>query len=512
MIQIKKSIFCLLVLSFCFIAKLDANEKNVNILLFTADDLHAASLHCFDGKVADLTPNLDLFASQGMRFYRAHVNAAICAPSRAILSTGLYGHNSGAMGFMASKEDIPTINEIFSQAGYNLGILGKVPHSTPKKSSTWDYAFDQKDLGDGRNPDLYYQRSVDFFKKCKTENKPFYFMVNSHDPHRPYQTPSELKKGAKAPSKFYSPEEVEVPGFLPDIEGVRVELSHYQNSVRRLDDTFGRVMEALKESGFHKNTIVMFLSDNGLAMPFAKCNAYLASTKTPWIVRWPKVIKANSQNKTDFISGIDFLPTILEATGVKGPTKLDGQSFIPLLKGETQQGRKRVFTQIDSKAGNASTPMRCVQNGKYGYIFNAWSDGKYWYRNNNEGMAMKAMEAASKTDEAISKRVDLFRYRELEELFDLEKDPDCLVNLARNPEYKELKIKLSIKLYDWMQETNDPLLPAFRNRFNETKRKNALVKVYGPPKDESPGARKKKAKKKASTPKKGNTKEKSAPL
>jgi N-sulfoglucosamine sulfohydrolase len=253
-------------------------------------------------------------------------------------------------------------------------------------------------------------------------------------------------------------------------------------------------MQALKESGYEENTLVMFLSDNGIAVPFAKCNVYLASTLTRWIVRWPEKVKPNTADRTHFISGIDFLPTILEATGVKGPEKLDGVSFVPLLNGKSQAGRDMVFTQIDSKYGGASVPMRCVQDGKYGYIFNAWSDGSYWYRNNNEGMSMRAMNATAKTDEKIAERVRMFRYRVLEELYDMEKDPDCLVNLIDNPIHKKALDRLWFEVERWMKRTSDPLLPIFKKRYDETARKAALEAVYGPPKNENPkrtGKRKK---------------------
>jgi N-sulfoglucosamine sulfohydrolase len=455
------------------------NSKPLNVLLFTADDLHCESVGCFGGKPEGMTPNLDRFAEGGLRFFRAHVNAAICVPSRAILATGLYGHNSGAMGFMPARNDVPTVIELFKNAGYMAGVLGKVDHSTPNRRRKWDYSFDRKDLGDGRNPDIYYRRCRDFFAECKAANKPFYFMVNSHDPHRPFQVPGRLSQGSKEPSKIYTPKEAAVPGFLPDLPDVRKEISYYQNSTRRLDDTFGKTMQALKESGHEDNTLVMFLSDNGIAVPFAKCNAYLASTLTPWIVRWPGKVKPHTADRTHFISGIDFLPTILEATGVKGPEKLDGVSFVPLLKGKSQAGRDRVFTQIDSKAGGAAVPMRCVQDGKYGYIFNAWSDGSYWYRNNNEGMSMRAMNAAAKTDEKIAERVKMFRYRVLEELYDMEKDPDCLVNLIDTPDHQKALGRLCYEMETWMKRTSDPLLPAFQTRYDETARKAALEVVYG---------------------------------
>lgn len=450
-----------------------------NILLFTADDLHAGSLGVYGGKPKDLTPNLDAFAAESMKFNRAHVNAAICAPCRAIIATGRYSHRSGAMGFMPAREDVPDIVNTLQAAGYHAGILGKVPHSTPKKSMNWDYAFDQKDLGNGRNPQIYYERAKTFLKECKDADKPFYFMVNSHDPHRPYCNPEKLTKGAAMPSKVYTAEDVDVPGFLPDLPGVRAELATYMNSTRRLDDTFGSVMQALEESGEADNTLVLFITDNGIAVPFAKCNAWFHSTRSPLLVRWPGRIQPGSVDDQNFVSVVDFFPTFLDVTKAAGPEGLDGRSFLPLLQGEKQEGREYVFTQIDSKAGGAAVPMRCVQNENFGYIYNPFSNGEYWYRNNNEGKTMAAMNEAAKTDPAIQARVDLFRYRVPEEFYDLKKDPDCLHNLIENPEYADQIKELQKQLVAHMKATEDPMLAAFANRDDRAKVDEVLNATYG---------------------------------
>ncbi|UCG48335.1 MAG: sulfatase, partial [Phycisphaerales bacterium] len=410
-----------------------SKKRDLNILFFTADDLNCDTVGCFGGKVPGLTPNLDAFASEGMRFENGHITVAICQPSRGVLATGRYGHNSGIMGFMHTERDIPTIMQTLRDAGYLTGVLGKVGHSTPHASYKWDFVHDQRELGAGRDPEIYYGYCREFLARCRRENRPFYLMVNSHDPHRPYHIPGKPIKGAKEPSKTYKPDDVAVPGFVPDLPGVREELSYYLNSVRRLDDTFGRTMQALEESGFAESTLVMFLSDNGIAIPFAKCNAYLASTRTPWIVRWPGVAKKGIADSTHFISGIDFFPTVLEAAGLPIPKGLDGFSFLPLLKGEKQTGRDKVFTQIDMKAGGDAVPMRCVQDKRYGYIFSPWADGKFWYRNNNEGLTMKAMVEAAGRRPDVAERVRMFRYRAAEELYDLENDPDCLKNLVGKP-------------------------------------------------------------------------------
>lgn len=475
----------------CAYASVATAAERPNILLFTADDLHAGSLGVYGGMPADLTPNLNAFAAESLLFTRAHVNAAICAPCRAIIATGRYSHRSGAMGFMPARENVPDIVTTLKAAGYHTGILGKVRHSTPKKSMQWDYHFDQRDLGNGRDPELYYQRSRVFLRQAREFKKPFYFMVNSHDPHRPYCNPDKLTKGAARPSRVYRPEDVDVPGFLPDLPKVRIEHATYMNSTRRLDDTFGRVMQALDESGSAENTLVLFITDNGIAVPFAKCNTWFHSTRSPLLVRWPGIVKPGSRDEQHFVSVVDFFPTFMDVTGVQGPDGLDGRSFLPLLKGQSQSGREYVFTQIDSKAGGAAVPMRCVQNAEYGYIYNPFSDGKYWYRNNNEGLTMAAMNEAAKTDPAIQARVDLFRYRVPEELYDLRNDPDCLHNLVKDPAHAETIKQLQHQLVAHMTRTEDPMLEAFLHRYDRAIVDRVMFATYGPKKDERPKSRKK---------------------
>ena len=456
-------------------------KKPLNILLFTADDLDRNSLGCFGSTMPDISPNIDRFATQSIRFEKAFVNAAICVPCRGIIATGLYGNNSGVNGFKKMKEgsDIPLIMEILRSHNYSVGILGKLSHSTPKTNFHWDYQFDQQDLGWGRSPSLYYQRTKDFLAECSKENKPFYFMVNSHDPHRPFFNPKDsLVRGMEAPSRIYSPAEITVPGFLPDLPKVREELSYYYNSTRRLDDTFGKVMQALEESGCADNTLVIFISDNGIAVPFAKANVYYASNRSPYIIRWPGVTKPGTVNRTDIISIIDFLPTVLEALNISLPPKVDGRSFLSLIKGEKQKDREKAYMEIDYKAGGGATPMRSALTKKWTYIFNAWSDGERIYGNNNEGLTMRAMEEAAKTDSFIAKRVRSYRIRVPEELYDIEKDPDCIHNLVNESGFKKELNLLRKDLESWMIKTNDPLLKVFQTRQHPEIALKEFYKLY----------------------------------
>jgi N-sulfoglucosamine sulfohydrolase len=456
-------------------------KKPLNILLFTADDLDRNSLGCYGSSVPDISPNIDKFARQSLRFEHAFVNAAICAPSRGILATGLYGHNSGVMGFMKMKpgSQVPLLAELLRAQNYELGILSKVGHSTPKSDFNWDYTFDQAGLGDGRSPKQYYEKTKAFFQQAGQKGKPFYFMVNSDDPHRPYHNPEEpLKNGAEAPSRVYSPDEISVPGFVTDLPKVRKELSHYYNSTRRLDDTFGKVMQALEESGQAENTLVLFLSDNGIAIPFAKANTYYASNRTPLLVRWPGVTRAGTVNEKDLVSTVDYFATVVDILAIPFAGRTDGRSFRPLLEGKPQAGRDRIFAQIDTKQGGGPTPMRGVISPRFSYIFNSWADGERVYKNNNEGQTMKAMEEAAANNPHAAERVKTFRLRYPEELYDLKTDPDGLHNLINDPA-QQSRIRAFRKEMDaWMVKTGDPLLKVFRNRDAPEAKLAAFYEAY----------------------------------
>jgi N-sulfoglucosamine sulfohydrolase len=465
----------------CGIAR--AADKPTNILLITADDLGHEVMPFLGGAPRDITPNLSKLATEGMSFHNAHVNIAICAPSRSIIATGRYGHNSGCFGFNKLPKKIPTVFGTFKKNGYLTGILGKVGHSTTDANFEWDFAHDQGELGAGRSPQKYHDYCQEFLARCKKEKKPFYFMVNSHDPHRPFHNPKTAKSNWGTPSQLYSPGEVIVPSYLPDLPEVREELSHYYNSVRRLDDTIGRVLEALENSGFADNTLVMFLTDNGSAFPFAKANTYLASTKTPLLVRWPGVVEAGSIDKNHFVGNVDFFATFMEATGLPQPAGLDGRSLVPLLKGGEQDGRDFMFTQIDYTIGGPPKPMRCIQDKRFGYIFNAFSDGTFAYKNNNEGNTFKAMQAKGKSDAAIQGRVDMFRHRVVQEFYDLKVDPGCTNNLIKSPDHKNTIAAYQQRLRQWMVETNDHNITAFDVRDDPAKLAEAVANY--PPMDNS---------------------------
>ncbi len=450
-------------------------DRRPNILLITADDMNYNSPGCYGSSVPEITPQIDRLAKQGIRFSNAHVNIAVCQPCRQSLMTGRYAFRHGGEGFNPIWPDVPTLGEQLRAAGYWNGILGKEKHLKPDSKFCMDFVRGEKDLasgmGIGRDPSKYKAFAREFFDYARDMGKPFFLMANSHDPHRPFAGSESEKKiwGINLPEvrRRISEKEVTVPGFLPDIPDVRKEIAEYYTSVYRCDEVVGSLLEALDESGFKENTVVMFLSDNGMSFPFAKANCYLNSTKTPWIVRWPGKIRPGSVNRTDFISGIDFMPTVLEIVGLPQIEGMDGRSFAPLLHGNSQTGRDSVFTEFHETSAKNRYPMRCVQTAQFGYIFNFWPDGQTkMTMDSTGGLSYKAMQKAALNDKKIEFRVRLFAYRTPEEFYHLKQDPDALENLIQNPRFLD-EIDIFRKMLEkHMEETGDPALEAFRHRKN----------------------------------------------
>jgi len=446
-----------------------------NILLITADDLNYDSVGCYGNPIPGITPNIDRLASQGMQFTNAHVNIAVCQPSRQSIMTGLFPRRNGAEGFEPINPDVRTLQEHLHNAGYLNGVMGKEVHLKPKEKFYWDHYVTEGELasgaGIGRSPELYAEYAISFFNMAKEADAPFFLMANSHDPHRPFAGSDQEKKywGDDLPvfTRQFTNEEVNIPTFLPDLPPVRKEVAEYYTSVHRCDQTVGALLNALEESGLAENTMVMFISDNGMATPFAKSNCYLNSTKTPWIVAWPGRVQPATVDSKHLISGIDFMPTILDAVGIESVDPMDGFSFLPLLDEKKQRGRKYVFTEYHKTFAKRCYPMRCVQNERFGYIINFWAGRTGPMRmDSTSGLTFSAMKEAAISDPEIADRVALFEHRVLEEFYDFENDPGGLNNLIDDPRYQNKINKMRRVLKNHMIETQDVALHAFLDRDN----------------------------------------------
>ncbi len=479
---------CLAILIASFLATcdtphLEAAEK-LNLLIITVDDMSADSLGAFGCKLPDTSPNIDRLAAEGLCFRHAHVQVGNCMPSRNVMWSGRYPHNNGVEGFYQVPDaDYPVLADLMQEAGYFTAIRHKVSHSTPYHPyPSWDLVLD--DLPDGtkahvKDPVSYGVSTARGIEGAKADGKPFCLVINIADPHKPFY--AEAKSGETIPdphepSRIFTADEPPTPGFLFEDAVVSKELSHYYSSVRRADDGAGHILKALEESGQADNTLVMFLSDHGMPLPFAKTQLYHHSTHTPLIVRWPGVTKPGDWKDTHMVSAVDFLPTLLDALGLEHPEGIDGRSFAPILKGEGQDGRDLVIKEYNENAGGSRDPMRAVQTKKLLYLFNPWSNGERIMATATNGTpTYRRMAELAEINENIAARHDLYQHRVVEELYDIEKDPDCLVNLLDSPAHQTELAELRTALESWMVRTGDHLLDVFRHRDDPAVREDYVL-------------------------------------
>jgi N-sulfoglucosamine sulfohydrolase len=465
-------------------------ESKLNILFITLDDMNRDSVGIYGSKVKGTTPNIDKLAGEGLRFEHGHVSIAICMPTRAVWMTGRYPHNSGALGFTKIKPDVPTLPETLRKNGFMTGILGKTEHVVPSRQKAFGYRRDRSEMDNGRSQELYGKFTAEFLGLVKKANKPFFLMVNAHDPHRPFDNrkpadqrneageasePSsgnKKKKGRRvdypAPSRIYQPDEIVIPGFLPDLPPIREEIAQYYSSVSRADDVVGRVLVELEEAGFAENTLVMLKSDHGIPVPFAKTNVWRHSTLTPWIVRWPGTVKPGIHETEHPVAGVDFAPTILDVLGIAPMKDMDGRSFLPVLKGKKQRGREFVYTHINTIASGRSYAMRSLQGKRYGLIWNGWHDGETTFKNESmSGLTWKAMVKAAENDPVLARRVKHYLYRRPFEFYDYKKDPDALNNLIDDEEHAKLVERYGKELNKIMKKTGDPETAPYQKAHNK---------------------------------------------
>ncbi|MBL47513.1 MAG: hypothetical protein CMP28_00965 [Roseibacillus sp.] len=459
-----------------------------NVLWLVADDMNWDSPGCFGGVTEDVSPNIDRLAAEGVQFWHAHVNIAICTPSRSVMLTGLYPQNNGAEGFQRIHPGTPTLPALLNEAGFLCGTIGK-PLSQ-QELFRWSTTYTWKGKGDenlwGRDPEVYRRFSRDFFANAKSAGQPFFLMASTHDPHDPFATPGARGRHPGNPhyeraesSRTYGPSEVRLSGGLPDLPEIRRHLADYASSVRRTDDMVGAVLEELERAGLSENTIVFFLSDHGMAFPGIKANCYPDSTRSPWIIRWPGKVAPGSDDRHHMLSAVDLQPTFLEALGLPPAEKCDGRSFLPVLLGEQQANRDHVFTQFFHIHGKETFPMRAVLSRDHAYIFNPWSDGQRIFSRQWNGFG--AYRKAAGSSPAMKSRIEHLLHRSVEEFYSLNRDPYCLANLL---EEKTASVSASdtitqyrARLRNYMQRFNDPALTAFDNR-EDPEALEAFIRTY----------------------------------
>lgn len=369
-----------------------ATRERPNVIFILADDLGYGDLGCYGQKMI-ATPRIDRLAAEGTRFTQFYAGSTVCAPSRCCLMTGMHtGHATvrGNARVPLRPEDV-TVAEVFKQAGYATGIVGKWGLGEPgttgipnrKGFDEWfgylnqTHAHDyyptklwrneqevilEGNTNNGRKQyshDLFTHEAISFIERHK--DGPFFLYLAYTIPH------ANNELGAK------TGDGMEVPDYGPYTgRDWPVPEKGKAAMVTRMDGDIGRIMDQLKRLGIDERTLVLFTSDNGPhkeggvkpdffnssgPLRGIKRDLYEGGIRVPMIVRGPSRVPEGRVSDQVWTMW-DFLPTVCDLVGRPAPAGIDGISMLPLIKGRPQERRHEfLYWELHEKGSRQALRM-----------------------------------------------------------------------------------------------------------------------------------------------------------
>jgi len=414
-----------------------------NVLLYVVDDQGTNDAGCYGNPVIK-TPGLDALAVAGTRFTHAFCTTSSCSASRSVILTGLYNHANGQYGHQHSVHHFRTFDKVESlpallgAAGYRTMCVGKY-HVAPQEV----YPFDRF---------LPVGKPSEMAEACRdlitaAEERPFFLYFCTTEPHRPF------RREGSSPIK---PSKVIVPPYLPDTPECREELAQYYGSVERADQGLQRLIAILRETGRWDDTLVIYISDNGIAFPGAKTTCYEPGLRLPCVVRNPYA-KRHGLVCDAMVTWADLTPTILDFAGVM-PTKpwFHGRSLLDVLEEEHPEGWDEVYASHTFHEITMYYPMRVVRGRKWKLIYNVAHPLTYPFASDLQASATWQGVLARGDSIYGKRRIEAYLHRPQFELYDLESDPHEIENLAALPQHAQVLKELQSKLHKFQEQTRDP--------------------------------------------------------
>ena len=429
-------------------------RRRPNIVVVLSDDHGYRSVGYTNPAVK--TPNLDRLGGEGVIFERAYVATPICAASRASLMTGLFPQQHGAVALDASEfqrsvveeKRLPTLAQLLAGAGYDTALWGK-SHLGPPRGYGFAEGEELKDLTD----DQTFASAAQFIERRKSNPAPFFLWVAARQPHIPLNPGPEwidLYRDAEIPidpNFRESPPRESVynqglPGehYYRDSEGrdnylglpagpprskeqVREFTRAYYAVVSRLDHQIGELVEQLERAGVYRNTVLLYLSDNGYHLGNHglgnKITMHEESVRVPMLLHWPR-LKRRGVRIPALVSSLDLFPTLLDLAGAPVPEGLSGLSLAPALRGPVRPLRDYVASECVGVGGARGTGHRMVRTERWKYILTGVNE---------------------------------------ELLFDEHADPFEMVNVAGADANRAILQQMRGHMRDWMARVGDTHLP-----------------------------------------------------
>lgn len=450
-------------------------KKRPNILICVADD---ASYRHFSANGCNWikTPNFDKIASRGILFSNAYTCNAKSAPARACLLTGRNSWQLEEAGNHIGhwpQNKYTTYMEALASNGYFTGYTGK--GWAPGNSGTLNgkprdltgKAYQLRILtpptSQVSNND-YVANFTDFLDENIKELS-WCFWFGAKEPHREYEYGSGVSKGGFDLLKIHP-----TPSFWPDNEIIRNDMADYAYEVEYFDTQLGKFIEILEKRNELENTIIVVTSDNGMPFPRSKGISYEISNHMPMAVMWSKGIKKPGRVENDFINFIDIAPTIIDIAGIKnntsGMSPITGRSFADILRNKPET--KRSYTLIGQerhdvgRPHNQGYPVRGIIQDGFLYLYNF--SPNLWPMGNPETGYLNTDGSPTKSFILNLRRTGTDKFfwnlnfgkHPQEELYQINVDIDCILNLAESCKYKSIKEKLKKTLFRELLKQQDP--------------------------------------------------------
>jgi arylsulfatase A-like enzyme len=461
------------------------------------------------------TPNFDQVATQGTLFTNAFVSAPSCTPCRSSLLSGqhFWRCERGAILQGAVWDgSIKSYPLELEKTGYRLGHTYKVwSPGTPADAPHGGSARKFQKHGSKFNGFSQYAMKQQDHEKAKAEllnevrqnvrsfldadqdgnldgDQPVCYWLGPTNTHRKWIAGSGKTLWGINPDSL----EGKLPPYLPDVHTVREDFADYLGEVMAFDAGLGVLIDELKRVGIYDNTLLVVSGDHGIpGISRGKCNLYDLGTQVPLAIRWPKGINGSERVIADFVSLPDLAPTFLDAAGVERPESMTSKSLLPLLEqsgsGIIDPTRDAVFTGRERHVAAARTnflpyPQRAIRTKQHLYIINfesaRWPMGTgpgygvdenampdYQSLRENTFAAFGDLDASPTKAWIISHRQESPEFFDFAvglrphlELYNIQKDPHCMTNLANQPGKTQLQKVLHDRLISELTKTGDPRL------------------------------------------------------
>lgn len=449
-----------------------------NILIAMGDDISFPHMSAY-GTSWVKTPGFDRVAENGILFNHAYTPNAKSSPSRACFLTGRHSWQLEEAGnhFSYFPSKFRSVIEALGENGYYTGCTAKgwapgiAVDSLGNRRQLTGKPFNEKKTVPPSSgiSEIDYKANFEDFLESRTGNQPFCFWYGSNEAHRSYEYGSGVKKGGKKTSEISN-----IFKFWPDNDQVRNDILDYAYEIEYFDSQLSAMLDILEKKGELDNTIVIVTADNGMPFPRVKGQAYDFSNHIPLAIMWGKGIKNPGRLVHDYISFIDFAPTLLEAAGISpeqsGMKPITGKSLMNIFnsgrKGYVDENRNHVLVGKErhdvGRPGDVGYPIRGIIQDGFLYLTNYAPER--WPAGNPETGYLNCDGSPTKTTILNMRRDGTsdkfwkwnFGIRPYEELYNLSEDPDCMKNLVGDAGFNPVKRRLHEAMYLELLQQDDP--------------------------------------------------------